>query len=341
MSPDPKSADIVIREIARLKGLIESDPRATPEQREGLLQRLDVEHQSYLAWLQRYASYFRNQRAWKLELAPMPSQKRQREEQSLASFSGERPGVEVFADFGGFTHRITYPKGLTRTSDPRGSIESMIPGSVYEFMEEWTSEFHRHAWDDAMRGKHGTMLWVPFDIQGMSIARAIKLNVGEAARVFYLKPSEDPFACYDYARELLMNGEVPSDEFRSPGLPQEYRSEPIDLSLLKPDPGSVREPVRLTVQNRVLYFPRGGTNYDASPVKYDDADTPALLVRYYDTGDCDTIPWPIPADDRDDHLRNLAHALYGERKSNPFYSANALIELPDGSVFDVVKHLAE
>jgi hypothetical protein len=70
---DPNSADVVIREIARLKGLIESDTRPTPQQRQRMLQRLHVEHQSYIAWLQRYASYFREPRAWTPELAPMPS----------------------------------------------------------------------------------------------------------------------------------------------------------------------------------------------------------------------------------------------------------------------------
>ena len=222
---DPNSADVVIREIARLKGLIESDTKPTPQQRQRMLQRLHVEHQSYIAWLQRYASYFREPRAWTPELAPMPSEKRQREVQSLTPVSGDRPRVEVFADFGGYTHRISYPKGYAAESEALNRIERLIPSGIYEFMEEWTREFSRHAWDDAMSGKHGSMLWVPFDIQGMSIARAIKLHVGEAARVFYLKPSEDPFSCYDYAREMLMHGEVLSDDFPSPGLLQEYLQE--------------------------------------------------------------------------------------------------------------------
>lgn len=222
LTPDPNSADEVIREIARLQVLIESDTRPTPRQQQRMLQRLRVEHQSYLAWLQRYASYFREPRVWTPELAPMPSEARQREARSLAAPSGKPPRVEVFADFAGFSHRVTYPKGDGDEASLDDSIEYLIPGSVYDFMQEWASEFHRHAWDDAMCGQHGTMLWVPFDIQGRSIARAIKHSVGEAARVFYLKPHEDPFSFYDYAREMLMHGEVPCDEFTSPGLLHEY-----------------------------------------------------------------------------------------------------------------------
>ena len=96
------------------------------------------------------------------------------------------------------------------------------------------------------------------------------------------------------------------------------------------------EVIRLTVQHRVLHFPRGGTNYDANPVKFDCPDTPALLVRYYDSGDCDTIAWPLPRAKakRESALRNLAYALFDQRECNDLFPRAAVIELPDGTVFD-------
>lgn len=212
MKFEPNSEEVVIREIDRLQHLIEGDTATTDEVRIALLERLAVERSSFEAWLTRYASYFREPRTWSLDLAPVPSALTQREAQVRPPVSGESPRVIVFADFGGFSHRISYPDA-DHDATARSDIRSMISAELYEFMEQWASEFHRHAWDDAMRGKHGTMQWVPFDIQGMSIARAIKLSVGHAARVFYLKPSEDPFVRYDYAREVLADGEVLSDEY--------------------------------------------------------------------------------------------------------------------------------
>lgn len=88
---------------------------------------------------------------------------------------------------------------------------------------------------------------------------------------------------------------------------------------------------RLVVKHDALAFPHGGNNFDVKPTKYDDIDTPSLLVRLYDAGDCATIPFPL-RDERD--AKNLAHALFDERECNPFFPADAIIELPDGSVFD-------
>ena len=209
---EPSPDDVVLAEIDRLQGLIESDTTITGEQRGALLERVAVERQSYMAWLMRYASYFREPRAWTPELAPIPSEQIQRQAKERPPTAGDRPRVVVFADFGGYSHRVDYPKQAADSLKP-ANIESMISRSLYAFMEGWSTEFSRYAFDDAMCGKHGTMLWVPFDIQGMSIARSIKLSGGEAARVFYLKPSEDPFVRYDYARELLSDRPVPSDEY--------------------------------------------------------------------------------------------------------------------------------
>lgn len=93
---------------------------------------------------------------------------------------------------------------------------------------------------------------------------------------------------------------------------------------------------RLVVKYDRLAFPHGGSNIDVEPAKYDDFDTPALLVRLYDAGDRDTIPWPLSrsAAKRAKQLKNLAHALFDERECNAFFPVDAVIELPDGSLFD-------
>ncbi len=93
---------------------------------------------------------------------------------------------------------------------------------------------------------------------------------------------------------------------------------------------------RLVVKYKSLAFPHGGSNIDVEPAKYDDFDTPALLVRLYDAGDRDTIPWPLSrsAAKRAKQLKNLAHALFDERECNAHFPVDAVIELPDGSVFD-------
>lgn len=100
------------------------------------------------------------------------------------------------------------------------------------------------------------------------------------------------------------------------------------------------ETIRLTVKHRVLHFPRGGVNYDANPVKFDCPDTPSILIRRYDSGDCDTIAWPMPKRKLPELRKLLARALYDERESNSFFPSDAVIELPDGTVFDFDSILA-
>jgi len=93
---------------------------------------------------------------------------------------------------------------------------------------------------------------------------------------------------------------------------------------------------RLVVKYKSLAFPHGGSNIDVEPAKYDDFDTPALLVCLHEAGDRDTIPWPLSrsAAKRAKQLKNLAHALFDERECNAHFPVDAVIELPDGSVFD-------
>lgn len=93
--------------------------------------------------------------------------------------------------------------------------------------------------------------------------------------------------------------------------------------------------IQLVAQNGNLYFPFGG--YDDSLRR--QAAQPNLLLKMYDAGDCDCIPWPlVPAEYSNasvsDLEQRLASALYDERESNEFFPVDAVIELPDGGVFN-------
>lgn len=83
---------------------------------------------------------------------------------------------------------------------------------------------------------------------------------------------------------------------------------------------------RLIEQHGVLYFPKGDMS---------DDNLPSLLIRMYPAGDCDTCPWPIAhRTDEAELKQRLLIALYDERETNPFFPSDAVIELPDGQVFD-------
>ena len=87
---------------------------------------------------------------------------------------------------------------------------------------------------------------------------------------------------------------------------------------------------RLMVEHDVLYFPNGGADFNVS---FDRVESmPSMLIRSYPAGDCDAIPFPM-LDESD--AENLAHALFSERECNPFFPSDAIIELPDGTVFDL------
>jgi hypothetical protein len=93
--------------------------------------------------------------------------------------------------------------------------------------------------------------------------------------------------------------------------------------------------VRLIVKNNALYFPHGGTDFDA-PGCPASPDLPALLIRRYPAGDFDTVSWPLPRAKakRESALRNLAYALFDERECNDLFPHAAVVELPDGTAFD-------
>jgi hypothetical protein len=96
--------------------------------------------------------------------------------------------------------------------------------------------------------------------------------------------------------------------------------------------------VRLLVKNNALYFPFGGIDHDSEDYRC-SPDLPSPLARLYDAGNYDTIPWPMPKRSRAKHLKNLAYALFDERECNSLFPRDAVIELPDGSAFDIDAYL--
>lgn len=72
-----------------------------------------------------------------------------------------------------------------------------------------------------------------------------------------------------------------------------------------------------------------------------DDGEPSLLMYRYSAGDIDLIPWPLVSEYRDKETleRDLASALYDERECGKI-PVNAVVELPDGTVFDFDNVLA-
>jgi hypothetical protein len=167
LSLDPASADPVIREMYRLSTLIEADQALTAARQEELKLRLLIELNAYEAWQRQYASYFREPRRWTPPAAPVPSGTLPFSEIFLSLPLEQRPSIHIFADFSGFTHREKFP---VVDSLPRKSGPSLVPHEIDEYMNEWTREFHKFGWDD-FRSKPGSMLWVAFDMRGVSIPR--------------------------------------------------------------------------------------------------------------------------------------------------------------------------
>ena len=96
-----------------------------------------------------------------------------------------------------------------------------------------------------------------------------------------------------------------------------------------------------------LYFPHGGDDWTGDgPTRYDCPELPSMLICRYDSGDCDTCPWPMVADAHytlEDLRHNLAAALYDERESNACWpnKPEVIILLPDGERFDLDDVLAD
>ena len=209
--PGSDAEDRVMQEIVRVARLIARDKKLGRQECSEMLQRLRIEREAYAEWLRRYASYFTTPQRWRPPTPPQPPGSVNLPAITASVEDPARlPEVHVYADFGGYTHGVRYP--ADRKSDPgKYPLEhELVPSYLYPFMMDWVDEFSRYAWDDSMAEskKPGTMLWIAFDIRGMDIAHALKRHVGDAARVFYGKPVEDPFHTIETDREVLDSGEV-------------------------------------------------------------------------------------------------------------------------------------
>ena len=88
--------------------------------------------------------------------------------------------------------------------------------------------------------------------------------------------------------------------------------------------------VQLIAANGQLLIPNSAIS-DALQREWADGDD-VLLLRRYDAGDCDTIPWPNP--DKGD-LENLRAALYDAREMGQIPGDTTSVLLPDGSEFTI------
>lgn len=69
----------------------------------------------------------------------------------------------------------------------------------------WQIEFESGTWDDERRANFD---WSRFHEVGMSLTHRLKAELGDAARVFYEKPMEDPNGCLQERVELLLDGSI-------------------------------------------------------------------------------------------------------------------------------------
>ncbi len=123
------------------------------------------------------------------------------------SFSGTKPRVIVFADFGGFTHRIDYPNGHVPRSNRHSSQVELLTPQLQAKLDDWQRSFERDAWRDFTEAP-GSMLWVAWDLKALQVCRLLKEHLQSSARVIYGKAHEDPFARYETMREILEDGSI-------------------------------------------------------------------------------------------------------------------------------------
>lgn len=204
ISLDPTSPDHVIREMCRLWSFARADTRLTLADKRRLRLRLLIELNAYEVWQRSHASLVGQPLRWAPPEPPVSDETLPRADLYLALPAGSRPSIHVFAGPSGFTCRISYPRieGIAQSQRP-----ALIPAAVKPFLTSWRLHYSRVTWYGPTDGDANT-LWVALDIGGMSIARAIKRYVGDAAQVIYSKPHMDPFFDYESFREIASTGEA-------------------------------------------------------------------------------------------------------------------------------------
>lgn len=92
-------------------------------------------------------------------------------------------------------------------------------------------------------------------------------------------------------------------------------------------------PVQLTASGGVLYRPRTKNDF-----RFDESSNePMIVIRIYNTGDCDAIHWPFGCHGfsytKDKDRCNLGVALYDAREMG-LIPNGAKVLLPNGEEFD-------
>lgn len=96
----------------------------------------------------------------------------------------------------------------------------------------------------------------------------------------------------------------------------------------------MNSPIQLVVIHGMLATPPSAI-VDALQKEWSDGQA-AVLLRRYDAGDVDSIPWPWLATRTD--LENLSCALYDAREMG-LIPDNPIVLLPDGTPFNIDRHV--
>lgn len=201
---DPTSSDRVIREMCRLWSLAKADTRLTLADKRRLRTHLLTELNTYEVWQRRHASLVGQPLRWVPPEPPVSEDSLPRADLYLALPASGRPSIHVFAGPSGFTCRTVHPRieGVALSQRP-----DLVPETVKPFLTSWHRQYPCVNWYGLDELKAETQ-WAALDIGGLSIARAIKRYVGDAAQVIYSKPHMDPFFDYESFREISSTGEA-------------------------------------------------------------------------------------------------------------------------------------
>lgn len=82
---------------------------------------------------------------------------------------------------------------------------SPMSEGLWRKFADWAIEFDRTAFYSDDFDDSGWD-WIAFHARGLQLSRWLKEEVGDAYRVIYYKPSEDPNHCIDERTEILING---------------------------------------------------------------------------------------------------------------------------------------